>query len=108
MSARLSPDSRGHTESVGLEWRDTDLSSWPGWLKVAVTAEMGSIPVTAPRLLVPGMEVTEELSETGMEAVEVTGGWARGWAPPTTRGTPPATCATHSDISFPINFFVLF
>ena len=49
------------------------------------------------------MEVTEELSDTGMETVEETGGWD----PPTRRGTLPATCSKHSDISFRLKFLVM-
>ena len=77
----LSPDSRGQELTAGLEWSETDLPS------EAVTAEIGIIPVTAPRLLVPGIEVTEELSDTGIDTGQETW-WSR---TPCRTGTPPAT-----------------
>ena len=63
MMVSLSPDSRGQV-TAGLEWSEADLP------REAVTAETGIIPVTAPRLLVPGIEVTEELSDTGIDTVQ--------------------------------------
>ena len=76
----LSPDSRGQV-TAGLQWSDADLPS------EAVTADIGIIPVTAPRLLVPGIEVTEELRDTGIDTVQEAW-WCRS---PTRRETPPAT-----------------
>ena len=80
MMVSLSPDSRGQV-TAGLEWSEADLP------REAVTAETGIIPVTAPRLLVPGIEVTEELSDIGIDTVQET--W--GSRSPTSTGTPPAT-----------------
>ena len=80
MMVSLSPDSRGQV-TAGLEWSETDLP------REAVTAETGIIPVTAPRLPVPGIEVTEELRDTGIDTVQDTW-WSRA---PSRSGTPPAT-----------------
>ena len=80
MMVSLSPDSNGQV-TAGLEWSEADLP------REAVTAETGIIPVTAPRLLVPGIEVTEELSDTGIDTVQET----LGSRSPSSTGTPPAT-----------------
>ena len=80
MMESLSPDSRGHL-TAGLQWSETDLP------REAVTADTGMIPVTAPRLPVPGIEVTEQLSDTGIDTVQEAV-WCRSV---TWRGTPAAT-----------------
>ena len=63
MMVSLSPDSRGQV-TAALQWSEADLP------REAVTADIGIIPVTAPRLRVPGIEVTEELSDTGIDTVQ--------------------------------------
>ena len=63
MMVSLSPDSRGQVTAV-LQWSETDLP------REAVTADIGIMPVTAPRLRVPGIEVTEELRDTGIDTVQ--------------------------------------
>ena len=81
MMVSLSPDSRGQV-MAGLQWSEADLP------REAVTADIGIMPVTAPRLRVPGIEVTEELRDTGIDTVQEA--W---WClSATRRGAPPATC----------------